>query len=230
MGFNIEDRRLTQQDKQFLQTIGLETRKVDAQIKQFEQQYGLERDKLTADQRQFYDGLKLERDKLTQQADQFESEWANRFSLAEFEKQGKLELAKMDADNRLQLAGIEQQYKTDIAREQNISNAWGTMLTEVGKIQNNPELEAGAKTTAIQNAINSFQSYARMWKALNGNDINIDDLLQFGIQVPAPPADASSGGRPGSGSDGVGDGAGGGTNGGDGQGGPAQGGNDGPGD
>jgi hypothetical protein len=186
MGFNIEDRRLTQQDKQFLQTIGLETRKVDAQIKQFEQQYGLERDKLTADQRQFYDGLKLERDKLTQQADQFKSEWANRFSLAEFEKQGKLELAKMDADNRLALADIEASYKTDIGREQNISNAWGTMLTEIGKIQNNPELDADAKKTAITNATNAFQAYAKTWRVLTGGALNIDDLLNFGIVSSAP--------------------------------------------
>lgn len=197
MDYDIADRRMSQEDRQFIQTIGLEGRKLDTAIDQFAKRLGLDRDsleleknKFSAADRQFYDQLKLEKDKLTQQAEQFNTEWSNRFSLAQFEKDGKIQLAQMDADNRVTLAGIEAQYKNDIAREQNVSNAWGTMLTEIGRIQGNNDMDGSAKSAAIQNIINGFQSYARQWKVLSGGTMNVDDLLSFGISSSPAPAPA----------------------------------------
>lgn len=201
MNYDIEDKRLSVQDRQFLQTLGLEQRKLDDSMDQFAKRLGLDRaaldlekDKLSSQDRQFYDQLKLEENKLAQQADQFNTEWSNRFSLAEMEKAGKLELAKMDADNRLALADIEAKYKTDIAADQNISNAWGTMVTEIGKIQNNPDLEADAKTTLINNTISAFKGFTNFWKGVNGGAINVDDLLKFGVTNTGQKTDGTDGG------------------------------------
>jgi hypothetical protein len=168
------DRKLAQDDRQFNTSAGIERQKIDAQIQQFEQQFGLDQSKFTEAQNQFYTNAVLERDRLWQQ-DQ----------IAHREVAARVSLAQMDADNRLALAAVEATYKNQINRETNISNAWGTMLSEVGKIQGNNDMDATAKASAIQNVINGFQSYAKTWNAMAG--INIDALLNFGITMPPPP-------------------------------------------
>lgn len=188
MQFAMDDKRLSQQDKQFMQQLGMDQQRIDAQISQFEKQFGMDRDKMSQQDRQFYDGLQLEKTKIDNQATQFQTEWENRFSLATMEKDGKIELAKMDADNRVALAGIEAEYRKDIASNENISQAWGTMVSQIGQIQNNPELEGPAKAAAIQNVMNSFQSFTTFWKKIEGGTIDVSDLLNFGVQNSAPAA------------------------------------------
>jgi hypothetical protein len=168
------DRKLAQDDRQFTTSATIERQKIAAQIQQFQQQFGLDESKFTEQQKQYFAGLKLEQDKLDQAARQHVAELA-----------GRIDLAKMDADNRLALADVEAKYKNQINRETNISNAWGTMLSEVGKIQGNNDMDATAKASAIQNVINGFQSYAKTWNAMAG--INIDALLSFGITMPTAP-------------------------------------------
>lgn len=188
MQFQMDDKRLSQQDRQFMQQLGMDQQKLNTQISQFEKQFGMDRDKMSMQDRQYYDGLKLEQAKLDQQGKQFQDEWSNRFSLATMEKDGKIELAQMDADNRVALAGIEATYRKDIASNENISQAWGTMVSQIGQIQNNPELEGPAKTAAIQNVMNSFQSFTAFWKKIQGGSIDVGDLLNFGVQTNAPAA------------------------------------------
>lgn len=169
------DRKLTQDDRQFYATNALEKQRVDAAIRQFDQQFGLDQSKFTEQQRQFRAGLELEQNKLAQAASQHQAELASRINLAQ-----------MDATNRLELAAVEAKYKNDINRETNISNAWGTMLTEIGRVQNNHELEGGTKQALIQNYINSFNAYAKTWNTMGTPAFNIDTLLNFGVTIPGP--------------------------------------------
>lgn len=188
MNYDVQDRRLSQEDKQFLQQNALEARKLDQQAQQFAQQMGLSweelgmnRDKMSQQDRQFYDGLSLERSKLDQQAQQFNQEWENRFSLETMAQKNRIDLAGIDATNKKELMSIEAAYKKDIAGNENISNAWGTTMAEIGKIQNNPDLEEDAKTTLINNTLGSFKSFTGFWKKVSGGSIDVTDLLSFGV-------------------------------------------------
>lgn len=200
MNYDIQDRRLTQEDQQFLKQYQLETRKLDTAIDQFAKQFGLSVDQLELDKsklsqqdRQYYDGLKLERDKLTQQGEQFQTEWENRFSLGKLAASNRIDLANIDATNRKDLMGLEATYKKEIASNETISNAWGTMMQEVGRIQNNPDLDEAAKKTLINNAISSFGSFTSFWKKVSGGTVDVSDLLNFGIAGDSAPSGAAGG-------------------------------------
>lgn len=206
-----------------------ERSKLAAQVSQFAQSFGLSvqelemnKDRMTQQDRQFYDGLKLEQTKLEQQDKQFQADWTNKFSLESMAQSNRIDLAKIDAGNKKELLGIEAQYKTAIAGNENISNAWGTTMLEIGKIQNNPDLEDGAKQTLISNTLNSFKSFTGFWQKVTSGSNDVSDLLNFGITSvngpnPTNPNGAAmtnpAGGD--SGSDGTG-GEGGGEGGGDG--------------
>lgn len=174
-----------------------EARKIDEQIKQFAQQMGLsvqqlelDKGRLSQQDRQFYDGLKLEQSKLNQQAAQFEADWKNKFGLEAMASKNRIDLANIDAANKEKLIGIEAAYKKDIASNETISNAWGTMMQEIGRIQANPDMEAGAKTTNINNIIGQFTTFANFWKKASGGTVDVSDLLAIKVSAPPPPAPA----------------------------------------
>lgn len=205
MNFNIQDRRLSQDDRQFLATMGLEQRKLDTQIDQFAKQFGLStqelqlnKDRLSSEDRRFYDDLMLRRDKLTQDGQQFATDWENRFSLERMSNTHKVDLAKLDGNIRRDLIGVEATYKKDIASNENIFASWGTMMQEVGRIQNNPDLDETAKRTLIDNTIDSFRNMAGFWKKVSGGNVDISDLLNFG-PVAGSGTGASGGGAAGRG-------------------------------
>lgn len=192
MNYDLQDRRLSQDQAQFLQTYDLERRQVEAQIAQFEQQFGLERDKLTQQQQQYYDGLQLERSKLDQQASQFAADWQNKFSLENVAAANRIDLANIDAQNKKDLMSIEAAYKQEIAGNETISNAWGTMMQEIGRIQNNPDLDDGAKKTLINNSIGSFGSFTSFWKKATGGSVDVSDLLNFSVTNVSGPVDPAA--------------------------------------
>lgn len=184
MNFDIQDRRLSQEDRQFMQTMGMERDKLNTQISQFEKSIGMDRDKMSQQDKQYYDGLLLERDKLDQQADQFAKDWENKFSFETLAQENRIDLTKLDGDTKKDIAGIEAQYRTDIAGNENISQAWGLMVSEIGKINANPELSEAAKKTNISNALAQFSSFTNFWKKTSGGDMDVSDLLNFGM-LPA---------------------------------------------
>lgn len=97
-------------------------------------------------------------------------------------------LAQMDAASRKELTTIEAQFKSDIASNENISNAWGTMMGNINQIQNNPDLDAASKKKLIDNQVASFQSFTNFWKKVTGGDVDVSDLLNFGsMSGGAPP-------------------------------------------
>lgn len=95
-----------------------------------------------------------------------------------------IKLKGLEADNRIKLTEMEANYRTQIGANENVANAWGTMLTEISKIQNNPDVGPAAKKTYIQNLLNGFEGYAKFWGATA--DIDVDGLLDFSISTPAP--------------------------------------------
>ena len=202
MNFNIQDRRLSQDDRQFLATMGLEERKLNTQIDQFAKQFGLStqelqlnKDRLSSEDRRFYDDLMLRRDKLNQDGQQFATDWENRFSLERMSNTHKVDLARLDGNIRRDLIGVEATYKKDIASNENIFASWGTMMQEVGRIQNNPELDETAKRTLIDNTIDSFRNMAGFWKKVSGGNVDISDLLSFGPAAGTGSGTGTTGGR-----------------------------------
>lgn len=184
-------------------TIGVEGMKLGEGSRQFDSSIGLEKDKLTQNNSQFGQSLAeqarqydssagLESQKLAQQQQQFTANAEN-----------QKVLAQMDADSRLALAGVEAKYGADIAGNENIGGAWGSMMQSIAQIQNNPELDVYAKTSMIQNTIQGFQSFTNFWKKVTGGTIDVSDLLNFNIQGATagngggspPPVDDGTGGN-----------------------------------
>lgn len=171
------DTQTTQQGAQFDKNLALQQDQLTAQREQFAQQLGLDvkqldlqRDQLTQQQRQFLDELDLKGRQLTESARQSDAQLANQRTIAQ-----------MDADNRIKLAEVEAGFKKDIAGNENIANAWGTMMQNINQIQNNPDMEADAKRVNIQNQIAAFQSFTGFWKKATGGTVDVGDLLNFGV-------------------------------------------------
>lgn len=205
MNYDMEDKRLNQQDQQFLKTYQLQSQQVQNQMDQFAKTFGLsaqqlelDKDRLSQQDRQYYDGLKLEQAKLDQQGEQFKQDWANRFSLENVAQANRVDLQKLDAASRKELATIDSTTRMDIAGNQNISNAWGTTMQAIAQIQNNPDLDEAAKTTQINNTIGGFKNFTSFWKKVSGGAVDVSDLLNFGVASKTP---ATTGGAGGSGGD-----------------------------
>lgn len=240
--FDLNNRKLSQDDKQFIQGLALETRKIDAQMEQFAQTYGLSVEQLEIDKaqlsqqdRQFYDKLKQDKDALEQSAKQFTEEWKNRagiqaqtdaaamdrqaadntsrlgiaelnartqadlnkadnavrmqisdadnltrINIAANDIRARLDLAAIDRDTKTALLTLESQYKSDIASNENIAQAWGTAMSSIDKIQNNPDLDENAKNTLIGNTLGNFKAFTEFWKKAGGGTVDVSDLLNFG--------------------------------------------------
>lgn len=179
--------------------------------RQFDTNTGLARDQLGENRRQFDTTSTLSRDQfnsdaafrqaqLAEQSRQFGSgqdltrELANKDDAfrnqqlaqqqGQFDAQQRQEvlLRNMDEASKVKLLEIESAFKTDIQRDLNISNAWGTTQDAISKVQNNPDLDAATKTTLIQNTLDSFKSYTNFWKKADGAMTrDVSDLLNFGV-------------------------------------------------
>ena len=185
-------------------TIGVEGMKLGEGSRQFDSSIGLEKEKLTQNNSQFGQSLAeqarqynssagLESQKLAQQQQQFTANAEN-----------QKVLAQMDADSRLALAGVEAKYRADIAGNDNISGAWGSMMQSIAQIQNNPELGLPSKVSMIQDTIAGFQSFTNFWKKVTGGAVDVSDLLSFNLvpgqgnappPPPPPPVDDGTGGN-----------------------------------
>lgn len=96
-------------------------------------------------------------------------------------------LAKMDVESRKELATIEANFKNQIQNNTNISQAWGTMMDTIQKIQNNPELDPQTKAKLINNNLQSFQAFSNFWQKASGGTVDVSDLLNFGVSPEVLP-------------------------------------------
>lgn len=185
----LEGYRLSQQDRQFQQDLGLQRENLAAQREQFAQKLGLDaaqlqlsRDQLSQQDKQFLADLDAKDKQLAQQESQFTRDQSSRITLA-----------NMDAASREKLVALESSYKKDIAGNENISRAWGTMMESIDRIQNNPDLDASTKATMIANTQAGFQGFTNFWKKVGGGTTDVSDLLNFG---PATNYGGGGGGQP----------------------------------
>lgn len=203
-----QETALGQQKEEFGVTAGQQQQQIDAQKAQFAQQLGLSvqqldlnRDQLTTQQQQFLQSLDQQKAQLAQQQGQFTASLgANQANFAAElgQKQTQFEasqlqakvLAQADNDTRLALTKLQTESQQDIQSNQNISGAWGTMMQNIANVQNNPNLDPSAKQTLIQNNIGAFQSFTNFWKKTSGPNMDVTDLLNFGVAGPAAPAPA----------------------------------------
>jgi multidrug efflux pump subunit AcrA (membrane-fusion protein) len=178
----LENKKLGQQGEQFLANLQLEKDNLAAQREQFAQKLGLDvqqldlsRAQLSQQDRQFLAELDQKGQQLAQQESQFTRDQAN-----------KVTLANIDAANREKLMQLEAGYKQDIASNDNISRAWGTMMESIDRIQTNGDLDPSTKQTLVSNTQASFQSFANFWKKVGGGNVDVSDLLTFGPQNGSP--------------------------------------------
>lgn len=197
------------QESQAEKQLSLQTAQLDAQKEQFAQQLGmtaqeldLKRDTLTTQQQQFLANLDQQKAQLAQNLSMFDTEIAQKSEQFGLTQQQQMALANLDVASKKELAGIEAAFKNEIQSSANISNAWGSMLAEVGKINNNPDLEGAAKTTLVNNTIGAFKQYAEFWNKATGMDVGA--LLDFSAApvgaggspapAPSPPSPPNGGG------------------------------------
>lgn len=172
---------------EFGQTIGLQRDQLNAQIDQFAQRLGvdvqdlqLRRDQLSQQDRQFLDDLNQRNQQLAQQESQFQRQQTQQTALAQ-----------MDAASRERLAQIEFQSREAIQGSQNISQAWGTMMDTISRIQTNPDLDAATKTALINNNIESFRSFTNFWSKSSGA-ADVSDLLNFSVAPTEKPPESTT--------------------------------------
>lgn len=133
---------------------------------------------------------------LMEQARQFDRAQAETGRQFDATTAQRMDLARLDVDSRKELATIEAQFKQSIQNNTNISQAWGTLTDAIQRIQNNPDLDPGAKQQLIQNQLESFRAFSSFWQKASGGAVDVSDLLNFGMT----PAGGGGGGvAPGSG-------------------------------
>jgi hypothetical protein len=175
--------QLAQQQQQFGVTSGQSQQQIDAQRDQFAAGQQLTREMFSTDDA-------FRNAQLAQQQGQFDA--TQRANLGMFDRElaqkaeqfglsqaQQIMLANMDVDSKLKLAEVEAQFKNEIQSSANISNAWGTVMQGIAQIQGNPELDANAKNTLIQNNLDSFKAFSAFWNKSTGVDVS--DLLNFGM-------------------------------------------------
>lgn len=188
-----------------------QAQQLDAQKEQFAAQLGMQgkdlelrRDTLTAQQKAQLDDFNLRQKSLEQQQSQFDT--STQLSQKNFEatQTQQLVMQQLDQTNKIALANIEAGFKEGIQGNINIASAWQTLMQNVQAAQNNPNLDAAAKQTLIQNNLDAFSSFAKFWNKQTA--IDIGPLLDFGVAggaattpgsttAPAPGATVGGGGR-----------------------------------
>lgn len=206
----LQTRAQSAAEAQAAQQQALQVSQLDAQRDQFAKTLGmtgqeldLKRDSLSTQDRQFLQGLDQQKAQLSQQGRQFDQTQANQIKMFDAElvqkaqqfgltQQQQTALANLDKDTKLSMAATEAKFKSDIQNSANISNAWGSMMAQIGTVQNNPDLEASAKTTLINNTIGAFKGFATFWNKAAGVDVSA--LLNFTAgAVPTPTPNQDSG-------------------------------------
>lgn len=95
--------------------------------------------------------------------------------------------------NQIQLSGINAQYNTVLNTNSNASTLYNNVMSQVGQIQNNPNMDAATKQTAIDNVMQQLQSGLSLYSGISGIDVGRG--LQFSnpakpIETAPPPAPA----------------------------------------
>ena len=118
---------------------------------------------------------------LEQQDRQFDANQAGMTDRLMKELDSRVELAGIDRDTKLAIVQAQTDSQNLIAGNENIAKAWGTVMDQIGQIQNNPDLDATTKTQLIQNTLAGFQSFTGFWQKASGGAVDVSDLLKFNV-------------------------------------------------
>lgn len=209
-------------------TIGMKGMDLNQSQNQFDTQLKENTRQFDVNQAGVNDRFKSE---LTQQNDQFATTQAglnDRFNreldskenLARVAQEHDIVMAGLDRDTRIAITELQGKNQMAISSNQDITNAWGTMMQGIDRIQNNPDLDPGTKDVLIANEMAGFSSFTAFWQKASGGTVDVSDLLNFGIVgtgtgTPSQPGGGNNGGgngywQPGGSGTGASDGAGGG--------------------
>lgn len=98
-------------------------------------------------------------------------------------------LAQLDQANKVQMAGINTKYQTLLNANTSASALQQSIITQIGAIQNNPNLDAAHKTDAISQQYAALDNALQSLQAISGLNLN----LGFGGAATTTPATAPAG-------------------------------------
>lgn len=162
-----QTKALAQNQSQFEVNAGQNQQQINAQIDQFRQS-------LQQRASEFGTTAAQQQQQIDNQVAQFTKEQETKRALAQLDADTRGSLAQLDAATRLQIAELQ----VSTQGNENLSQAWGTLMNTISSIQNNANLEEGAKRTLIQNNLDSFASFATFWGKTASVDVS--ELLNFG--------------------------------------------------
>lgn len=114
-------------------------------------------------------------------------------SMADKDNTTKLQLATLDANTQLSLAQIEQQYKTQLQTSQSMAASYQSLVQSITQIMLDPNLDAAAKATAIENQRVLFNNTLALQSDISG--LNLGELIPPGtFQAPANSGGGGGGG------------------------------------
>ena len=78
---------------------------------------------------------------------------------------------QLDQAGQIQLAGVNAQYRTVLDSNNNASTLYNNIMNQVSQIQNNGNMDATTKQTAISAAMQQLQSGLSMYSGMSGVDV-----------------------------------------------------------
>ena len=99
-------------------------------------------------------------------------------------------MAQLTQQNQVQLAGVNTKYQSFLNSNSAANSMYNNIVTQIGQIQNNPNLDAAHKTDAINQQINLLQSGLTNMGAISG--LNLSAGLNFGTDPGTVSAGATA--------------------------------------
>jgi hypothetical protein len=113
----------------------------------------------------------------TQQNNQFNADKQNNNNIVNASETNKLVAQMVDSETKKQLMDIEAGYKTLMQSEASASSLYQQSVKNISEIMMNPDLDAAAKTAAVNNQNSLLQSGMKIIGKMS--NLNLDDLLTF---------------------------------------------------
>lgn len=110
----------------------------------------------------------------------------------------QIALANLDAKTKLQITAMDNNTRSLLQTNQSASNAYVQMITNVNQIQNNKEMGAAAKQTAIDNQLALFRQQMRALGSIDSataqatDDVRSLDLGGYFWQGATPPTSGAT--------------------------------------
>lgn len=81
-------------------------------------------------------------------------------------------LSTLSQENQVQLSGVNSQYQNLLNTNSSATSLYGKIVDQIGTIQNNKDMDAGTKQTAINQLMTQLQNGLSMYSAVGGTDLS----------------------------------------------------------